>query len=104
MPLHRNEDLFASDKDNDIEFAVVGPEAPLANGVVDAFRAAGLRNFGPTQDAAQLESSKEYAKDFMQRHHIDTAGYQRFTDAQDPKDYVNERRAPTVINSAGSAA
>src|SRR5690625_4350639 len=104
VPLHRNEALVAFAKDNDIAFAVVGPEAPLANGVVDAFRAAGPRIFGPTQAAAQLESSKEYAKDFMHRHHIDTAGYQSFTDAQAAKDYVTERGAPIVIKADGLAA
>src|SRR5690625_5603682 len=101
VPLHRNEDLVAFAKDNDIAFAVVGPEAPLANGVVDAFRAAGLRIFGPTQAAAQLESSKEYAKDFMQRHNLDTAQYQSFTDAQAAKDYVTEQGAPIVIKADG---
>ncbi|HLR29297.1 MAG TPA: phosphoribosylamine--glycine ligase [Paenalcaligenes sp.] len=104
LPLHSNEDLVAFAKDNDIAFAVVGPEAPLANGVVDAFRAAGLRIFGPTQAAAQLESSKEYAKDFMQRHNLDTAQYQSFTDAQAAKDYVTEQGAPIVIKADGLAA
>ena len=60
---------------------MVGPEAPLAAGVVDVFRARGLRIFGPTQAAAQLESSKAFAKDFMKRHAIPTAGYEAFTDA-----------------------
>src|SRR5690625_544600 len=104
VPLHRNEDLVAFAKDNDIAFAVVGPEAPLANGVVDAFRAAGLRIFGPTQAAAQLESSKEYAKDFMHRHNIDTAAYQSFTDAEAAKAYIKEQGAPIVIKADGLAA
>lgn len=104
LPLHRNEDLVAFAKDHDIAFAVVGPEAPLAQGVVDAFRAAGLRIFGPTQAAARLESSKEYAKDFMLRHGIDTASYQSFTDAQAAKDYVTKQGAPIVIKADGLAA
>lgn len=104
LPLHSNEDLVAFAKDNDIAFAVVGPEAPLAKGVVDAFRAAGLRIFGPTQAAARLESSKEYAKDFMLRHGIDTAAYKSFTDAQAAKEYVTEQGAPIVIKADGLAA
>ena len=74
-------DLVSFAREQAIAFTVVGPEAPLAAGVVDAFRAAGLRIFGPTQYAAQLESSKDFAKAFMQRHGIPTAGYQTFTDA-----------------------
>src|SRR5690625_137052 len=104
LPLHSNEDLVAFAKDNDIAFAVVGPEAPLASGVVDAFRAAGLRIFGPTQAAAQLESSKEYVKYFKQRHILDTAQYQSFADSQAGKDYVTEQGAPIVIKADGLAA
>lgn len=91
-------------KDNHIAFAVVGPEAPLAAGVVDAFRAAGLKIFGPTQAAAQLESSKEYAKDFMQRHRIPTAAYGSFTDAEQAKAYIREQGAPIVVKADGLAA
>lgn len=91
-------------KDNHIAFAVVGPEAPLAAGVVDAFRAAGLKIFGPTQAAAQLESSKEYAKDFMQRHRIPTAAYGSFTDAEKAKAYIREQGAPIVVKADGLAA
>jgi phosphoribosylamine--glycine ligase len=69
-------------KDEGIETTVVGPEGPLAAGVVDAFRAAGLRIFGPTQAAAQLEASKDFAKKFMARHRIPTAAYDTFTDAK----------------------
>ena len=74
-------ELVVFAREQNIAFTVVGPEAPLAAGVVDAFRAAGLRIFGPTQYAAQLESSKDFAKAFMQRHGIPTAGYETFTDA-----------------------
>jgi phosphoribosylamine--glycine ligase len=76
---------------------VVGPEAPLAAGVVDAFRAAGLKIFGPTRAAAQLESSKDFAKAFMTRHGIPTAEYRTFTDAAAAHRYVDERGAPIVV-------
>src|SRR5690606_26421891 len=85
-------------------FAVVGPEAPLAAGVVDAFRAAGLRIFGATQAAAQLESSKDYAKAFMQRQHIPTAAYATFTDPVLAKDYIRQQGAPIVVKADGLAA
>ena len=80
-----------------VEFTVVGPEAPLAAGIVDAFRDAGLRIFGPTRHCAQLESSKDFAKAFMQRHGIPTAGYQTFTDAAAARAYVDGKGAPIVI-------
>ena len=87
-----------------IELTVVGPETPLAAGVVDEFRAHGLRIFGPTQAAAQLESSKAFSKDFMQRHHIPTATYQTFSDAAAAHDYVNAQGAPIVVKADGLAA
>ncbi|NYT37126.1 phosphoribosylamine--glycine ligase [Allopusillimonas soli] len=87
-----------------VAFTVVGPEAPLAAGVVDAFRAAGLRIFGPTQAAAQLESSKDYAKAFMMRHSIPTAAYRTFTDPAEAKAYIAEQGAPIVIKADGLAA
>ena len=87
-----------------IALTVVGPEAPLAAGVVDSFQAAGLKIFGPTQRAAQLESSKDFAKAFMQRHRIPTAAYQTFTDAQAAHKYVDGRGAPIVIKADGLAA
>ena len=74
-------ELVAFARDQEVALTIVGPEAPLAAGIVDAFRAAGLRIFGPTQAAAQLESSKDYAKAFMARHGIPTAQYRTFTDA-----------------------
>ncbi|MGL6070857.1 phosphoribosylamine--glycine ligase [Craterilacuibacter sp.] len=97
-------ELVAFAKAENIALTVVGPEAPLAAGVVDAFRAAGLRIFGPTQYCAQLESSKDFAKAFMQRHGIPTAGYQTFTDAAAARDYVTARGAPIVIKADGLAA
>jgi phosphoribosylamine--glycine ligase len=87
-----------------VELTVVGPEAPLAAGVVDAFRAEGLKIFGPTQFAAQLESSKDFAKAFMQRHHIPTAGYQTFCDAAAAHGYIDTHGAPIVIKADGLAA
>lgn len=94
-------DFAASEK---IALTVVGPEAPLAAGVVDLFRARGLRIFGPTKAAAQLESSKAYAKDFMQRHGIPTALYASFTEAAAAHAHVNKHGAPIVIKADGLAA
>ena len=89
---------------NDVALTVVGPEAPLAAGVVDLFRARGLRIFGPTQAAAQLESSKDFAKRFMKRHGIPTADYETFSDVAAAHDYVNRRGAPIVVKADGLAA
>jgi len=87
-----------------IGLTVVGPEASLSQGVVDAFRAAGLKIFGPTKAAAQLESSKDFAKAFMVRHNIPTAAYATFTDADAAHDYVKKQGAPIVIKADGLAA
>ena len=90
--------------DEKIHLTIVGPEAPLSQGVVDAFRAHGLKIFGPTKAAAQLESSKDYAKAFMFRHSIPTAAYATFTDATLAHDYVSKQGAPIVIKADGLAA
>ncbi len=87
-----------------IALTVVGPEGPLAAGVVDLFRERGLRVFGPTRAAAQLESSKAFAKAFMQRHGIPTAAYETFTDAAAAHAYVDRQGAPIVIKADGLAA
>ena len=87
-----------------IQLTVVGPEAPLAAGVVDLFRARGLRIFGPTKAAAQLESSKAFAKGFLFRHQIPTADYQSFTDAQAAHGYIDVKAAPIVVKADGLAA
>ncbi|MFY8116258.1 MAG: phosphoribosylamine--glycine ligase [Roseateles sp.] len=87
-----------------IALTVVGPEAFLAAGVVDEFRARGLRIFGPTKAAAQLESSKAFAKDFMKRHAIPTAAYETFSDAAQAHAYVQAQGAPIVIKADGLAA
>jgi len=96
--------LVAFAQQEQIALTVVGPEAPLAAGVVDSFQAAGLKIFGPTQRAAQLESSKDFAKAFMQRHRIPTAAYQTFSDAQAAHEYIDGRGAPIVIKADGLAA
>ena len=88
----------------DIAFTVVGPEGPLAAGIVDHFRERGLRIFGPTRAAAQLESSKDFAKAFMTRHGIPTARYQTFTDAAAAHAYLDSQGAPIVIKADGLAA
>ena len=87
-----------------IVLTVVGPEAPLAAGVVDEFRAHGLRIFGPTQAAAQLESSKAFSKAFMKRHRIPTAEYEAFTDAALAHAYIDAKGAPIVVKADGLAA
>ena len=89
---------------NHIDLTVVGPEAPLAAGIVDEFRHHGLRIFGPTQAAAQLESSKAFSKAFMLRHGIPTAEYQVFEDAAQAHAYVNAKGAPIVVKADGLAA
>ena len=96
--------LVAFARDEDVALTVVGPEAPLAAGVVDAFRAAGLKIFGPTQYAAQLESSKDFAKAFMKRHGIPTAAYETFSDAAAAHAYIDRKGAPIVIKADGLAA
>ncbi len=97
-------ELVALAQREQVQFTVVGPEAPLAAGVVDAFRAAGLPIFGPTKGAAQLESSKDFAKRFLVRHGIPTAKYQTFADAAAAHAYVDEQGAPIVIKADGLAA
>ncbi|WP_019558857.1 phosphoribosylamine--glycine ligase [Thioalkalivibrio sp. ALE12] len=87
-----------------IAFTVVGPEAPLVAGVVDAFRTAGRRCFGPTAKAAQLEGSKSFAKDFMHRHHIPTAAYGSFEDEQAALEFIATHGAPIVVKADGLAA
>jgi phosphoribosylamine--glycine ligase len=104
VPLSAIPDLVAFAKNEHIALTVVGPEAPLAAGVVDAFRAAGLKIFGPTQAAAQLEASKDFAKQFLVRHNIPTSRYQTFSDASQAHAYVEAEGAPIVIKADGLAA
>jgi phosphoribosylamine--glycine ligase len=97
-------DLIAFAQRENIYMTVVGPEAPLAAGIVDAFRAEGLRIFGPTKAAAQLESSKDFAKRFMVRHNIPTAFFETFSDIKAARTYVEKHGAPIVIKADGLAA
>ena len=99
-----NAAVVAFAQNNAVELVIVGPEAPLVNGVVDAGRAAGLNIWGPTQFAAQLEGSKAFAKHFLKRHNIPTAFYDVFTDVAAAKAYVREHGAPIVIKADGLAA
>ena len=91
-------------QNNDIALTLVGPEVPLVMGVVDLFANAGLRCFGPTKGAAQLEGSKAFTKDFLARHHIPTAAYGNFTDIDAAVTYVKQQGAPIVIKADGLAA
>ena len=91
-------------KEKKIELTIVGPEAPLAAGIVDSFTAKQLRCFGPSQQAAQLESSKIFCKKFMEKYHIPTAQYQTFHDLNAAKTYVAQQRFPLVIKASGLAA
>ena len=104
VPITDVQALVEFAKNEHIALTVVGPEAPLAAGVVNAFREHGLKVFGPTREAAQLESSKDFAKAFMQRHHIPTAEYQTFSDVKAAHAYIDEKGAPIVIKADGLAA
>ena len=96
--------LTAFAQSNQIDLTIVGPEMPLVLGVVDAFDAVGLRCFGPTQGAAQLEGSKAFTKDFLDRHHIPTAAYGNFTDVEEAVAYIQQQGAPIVVKADGLAA
>ena len=104
VPATSVEELVAYARRKAIDLTVVGPEAPLAAGVVDAFRAGGLRIFGATRAAAQLESSKDFAKAFMVRHGIPTARYATFSDPREAHAYVDREGAPIVVKADGLAA
>lgn len=104
VPITDIDELVKFAQAEKIAITVVGPEAPLSQGVVDAFQKAGLKIFGPTQAAAQLESSKDFSKAFMMRHGIPTAKYETFSDLAKAKDYINANGAPIVIKADGLAA
>ena len=104
VPLAGIAELVSFSKEENINLAVVGPEAPLAEGIVDAFSGAGLRIFGPTRAAAQREASKDFAKSFMLRHGIPTARHASFERAADANAYVDQHGAPIVIKADGLAA
>ncbi|MCD2450666.1 phosphoribosylamine--glycine ligase [Methylicorpusculum oleiharenae] len=97
-------ELLAFARHQAIDLTIVGPEIPLVNGIVDQFSAAGLNCFGPTAKSAQLEGSKRFSKDFMARHHIPTADYETFTDAEKAIDYIQNKGAPIVVKADGLAA
>lgn len=96
--------LIAFAKANQVELTIVGPEAPLVDGVVNRFQAEGLNIFGPSEGAAQLEGSKAFTKDFLARHNIPTAEYQNFTEIEPALTYLREKGAPIVIKADGLAA
>lgn len=96
--------LVAFAKENQVGLTIVGPEVPLVTGVVDAFQKAGLKCFGPTQGAAQLEGSKAFTKDFLARHNIPTAAYGTFTDQEEALAYLHQVGVPIVIKADGLAA
>ncbi len=104
VDISAHEALVKFARDEKIHATIVGPEAPLAAGVVDAFIEAGQRIFGPTKAAAQLESSKDFAKRFMQRHGIPAARSESFTDAAAAHRYVDAQGAPIVVKADGLAA
>jgi len=104
VPITSIPELVDFARKESIALTVVGPEAPLSEGIVDAFRAAGLKIFGPTRQAAQLESSKDFAKSFMVANGIATAAYASFSDAKAARDYVRQQGAPIVIKADGLAA
>jgi phosphoribosylamine--glycine ligase len=104
VPLEDIAVLVAFARRQNVRLTIVGPEAPLAAGIVDAFRAAGLAIFGPTRAAAQLESSKDFAKAFMVRHGIPTADHATFTDAAAAHAYIEAQGAPIVVKADGLAA
>jgi phosphoribosylamine--glycine ligase len=111
-PRVRNVDVAAEDipglvalaRTENVGLTIIGPEGPLVAGVVDAFQAAGLRCFGPTKSAAQLEGSKAYTKEFLKRHGIPTAGYATFTRASFDPEWVRAQRMPIVVKASGLAA
>lgn len=98
------ESLLSFAQRNNIALTIVGPEQPLVAGIVDRFREAGLRIFGPTAGAAQLEGSKAFCKDFLHRHNIPTAAYQVFTELDSARTYINSRTTPMVVKADGLAA
>ncbi len=104
VPITATDDLIDFAKRESISMTIVGPEAPLSEGMVDAFQAAGLRIFGPTKAAARLESSKDFAKAFMAQHGIPTSDYETFDEAGAAHDYIRARGAPIVVKADGLAA
>ena len=91
-------------RETKIDLTIIGPEAPLVAGIVDVFAAAGLRCFGPRREAAALEGSKAYMKDFLKRHRIPTAAFESFDDLQNASSYIKRQATPIVVKADGLAA
>ena len=104
IKVEENEKILAACREHEIDFVMIGPEIPLANGLADVLRAANICCFGPSKAAAQLESSKGFMKDLCKKYNIPTAAYERFKDPQKAKDYVKAQGAPIVIKADGLAA
>lgn len=104
LSVHQISELVAFAEGNAIDLTIIGPEAPLSEGIVDRFQEANLLCFGPTQKAAQLESSKVFCKNFLGRHHIPTAAYGTFTDVAAAKSFMAQQSLPIVIKASGLAA
>ena len=104
IPETDQEELVRFAKENEVDLTVVGPENPLLEGVVDAFQEAGLKVFGPNQQAALIEGSKHFAKQIMEQYEIPTASYQAFTEAEPAVAYIKEKGAPIVVKADGLAA
>jgi len=104
VALTKTEELISFARKENIQLTVVGPEAPLAAGIADEFRDAGLKIFGPGRAAAQLEASKDFAKSFMARHRIPTASHRTFDNAEEARAFVTQRGAPIVVKADGLAA
>lgn len=104
LDVSNHQSLIDFANSNDVVLTIVGPEAPLVDGVVDSFEAAGLKIFGPRKKAAQLEGSKQFAKDFLARHNIPTAFYDVFTDVSAAHAYIDAKGAPIVVKADGLAA
>ncbi|HET6565122.1 MAG TPA: phosphoribosylamine--glycine ligase, partial [Xanthomonadales bacterium] len=106
IPLAANDidGLLAFAQERGVDLTIIGPEDPLVAGIVDRFQAAGLACFGPSAAAAQLEGSKAFAKQFMQRHGIPTAEYGEFTDVAEAVKFIRDRGAPIVVKADGLAA
>ncbi|MCH1521310.1 MAG: phosphoribosylamine--glycine ligase, partial [Arenicellales bacterium] len=96
--------LILAARDHQIDLTVVGPEAPLVNGIVDCFESAGLPCFGPSAGPAQLEGSKCFTKAFLDRHNIPTASWQAFTDPESARRYIESQDVPLVLKADGLAA
>lgn len=104
LDVSRHDDVIAFCKSEQIDLVIIGPEAPLVAGLVDDLEAAGLKAFGPSKAAAQLEGSKAFTKELCDEAHIPTAAYKRVTDAQAAKDYIRQQGAPIVVKADGLAA